>query len=47
VDNYQAGVSLSNKAGEPQDVADMVTYLLTAPYVNANTHYLDGGAQAV
>jgi len=47
VDKYQESISLSKTAGDPQDVADMVTYLLTAPYVNANTYYLDGGAQAV
>jgi len=47
VDAMQASIGLSSKAGDPQDVADMVAYLLTAPYVNANTYYLDGGAMAV
>ena len=47
VDEFQAKISLTDKAGEAQDVADLVTYLVTAPYVNASLYYLDGGALSV
>jgi len=47
VNAIQKMVSLQDKAAEADDVADMVTYLLTAPYTNANTFSLDAGANVV
>jgi len=43
----QSKISLQKAAAETNEVADMVAYLLTAPYANGNTFSLDAGAGVV
>jgi len=47
VDAFQKQISLSSVAGEARDIAELVTYLVSAPFINANVYNIDGGAISV
>jgi len=47
INAVQEKISLQPQAAEVNEIGDMVTYVLTAPYANGNTFSLDAGAGVV